>query len=99
MSNPIMTYNGAAIDALRGDIIATHSQFNAKLSDLKSEVANLVASWDQGAATEAYQVEQRKWDEAAAGLNDILNSIGQAVGNGNDDVHAADRSAAGKWGG
>jgi uncharacterized protein YukE len=37
-------------------------------------------------------------DQAAASLNEILFSLGNAVRDGADDVAATDRRAAGAWG-
>ena len=52
--------------------------------------------WTREAA-EAYRVEQARWDQSAAALNDILVSLGNAVRDGSDDVADTDRRAAGAW--
>ena len=68
------------------------------LSQAGAQIAPLQATWSREAA-EAYRVEQARWEQAAAALNDILVSLGNAVRDGADDVAATDRSAARAWGG
>ncbi len=53
--------------------------------------------WTREAA-QAYQVEQVRWNQAAASLNEMLFNLGNAVRDGADDVAATDRSAANAWG-
>jgi WXG100 family type VII secretion target len=53
--------------------------------------------WTREAA-EAYRIEQARWDQSAAALNDILFRLGNAVRDGADDVAATDRRAATAWG-
>jgi early secretory antigenic target protein ESAT-6 len=56
------------------------------------------ATWT-GAAKEQYDVEQTKWDQSAADLQAILNSIGQALNGAHDDFHAGESRNANMWGG
>ena len=49
-------------------------------------------------AAEAYRIEQTRWDQSAAALNDILFRLGNAVRDGAEDVADTDRRAAGAWG-
>jgi early secretory antigenic target protein ESAT-6 len=94
----IMKYNFAQIDGLRADIAASTAQMNNTLNDLKSYLAPLVADWS-GEASEAYQVQQRRWDESAGGLNQVLDAIGRAVGAGNDNMAETERAARNQWAG
>ncbi|AEF42486.1 WXG100 family type VII secretion target [Hoyosella subflava] len=91
-------YNFGQIETLRSDIAVSTAQMNANLADLKAFLAPLVADWT-GSAAEAYQAQQRRWDEAAQGLNQVLESIGRAVGSGNDQMAAAERAAMNQWAG
>uniref|UniRef100_UPI003514F54A WXG100 family type VII secretion target n=1 Tax=Mycolicibacterium hippocampi TaxID=659824 RepID=UPI003514F54A len=63
----------------------------------RSSELPLQATWTREAA-DAYRIEQARWEQAAAALNDILFGLGNAVRDGADDVAAVDRSAAGAWG-
>ncbi|MCW4352525.1 WXG100 family type VII secretion target [Hoyosella sp. YIM 151337] len=94
----MIKYNFGQIDTLRADIAASTAQMNAALADLRSYLGPLVADWTGGAA-EAYQVQQRRWDDAAQGLNQVLDAIGRAVGAGNDQMAAAERAAMNQWAG
>ncbi|GGC64947.1 WXG100 family type VII secretion target [Hoyosella rhizosphaerae] len=91
-------YNFGQIEALRADLASSTAAMNSNLADLKSFLAPLVSDWTGGAA-EAYQVQQRRWDEAAQGLNQVLESIGRAVGTGNEQMADAERAAMNQWAG
>jgi WXG100 family type VII secretion target len=95
----VLSYNFDEIEfTVRQEIHRTSARFNAALDDLRARVAPLQQIWTREAA-EAYRAEQARWDQAAAALNDILFSLGNAVRDGADDVAATDRSAANAWGG
>lgn len=94
----MIKYNFAQIADLRADIALVTANMNNSLGDLKQYLAPMVADWT-GEAAEAYQVQQRQWDEAAAGLNQVLDSIGRAVGAGNDNMADTERAARNSWAG
>ncbi len=95
--DPLLSYNFDEIEcSIRQDIHNTSTRFNAALQELKSQVAPLQELWTREAAT-AYGVEQLKWHQAAAALNEILVDLGNAVRDGAEDVAAADHRAAGLW--
>ena len=97
--NPMLSYDFGEIEyTVRQEIHSTSARLNAALDDLRAQIAPLQATWTREAA-DAYRVEQARWEQAAAALNDILFSLGNAVRDGADDVAAVDRSAAGAWGG
>ena len=97
--NATLSYDFGEIEyTVRQEIHATSARLNAALDDLRAQIAPLQATWSREAA-EAYRVEQARWEQAAAALNDILVSLGNAVRDGADDVAATDRSAARAWGG
>ncbi len=97
--NATLSYDFGEIEyTVRQEIHATSARLNAALDDLRAQIAQLQATWSREAA-EAYRVEQARWEQAAAVLNDILVSLGNAVRDGTDDVAATDRSAARAWGG
>jgi len=96
---PVLSYNFAEIEyTVRQEIHSTSARLNGALDDLRAQIAPLQQIWTRDAA-DAYRLEQAKWDQAAAALNEILFSLGNAVRDGADDVAATDRSAASAWGG
>jgi WXG100 family type VII secretion target len=94
----VLSYNFDEIEyTVRQEIHQTSARMNAALDELRSHIAPLQQIWTREAA-EAYRAEQVRWDQAAAALNEILFSLGNAVRDGADDMAATDRSAAGAWG-
>ena len=95
--DPRVSYNFDEIEStVRQEIHTASARFNAALQELKAHVAPLRELWTREAAT-AYGVEQMKWHQAAAALNEILVDLGNAVRDGVEDVSAADHRAAGVW--
>ncbi len=45
----------------------------------------------------AYQDAQRRWDAAAADLNQVLRSVARAVDDANSRLRANNTSAANSW--
>ena len=89
--DPVLSYDFDAIEhTIRQEIHTTSARFNAALDELRTQVAPLQATWTREAA-EAYRIEQARWEQSAAALNDILVRLGIAV----RDVGRA----AGAWGG
>jgi WXG100 family type VII secretion target len=96
---PVLSYNFGEIEhTVRQEIHGTVARLNAALDDLRGQIAPLQEIWTREAA-EAYRLEQARWDQSAAALNEILFSLGNAVRDGADDVATTDRNAAGAWGG
>ena len=96
--DPVLSYDFDAIEyTVRQEIHTTSARFNAALDDLRTQIAPLQATWTREAA-EAYRIEQARWDQSAAALNDILFRLGNAVRHGAADVAETDRRAAGAWG-
>lgn len=96
--DPVLSYDFSQIEhTVRQQIHATSARFNAALDDLRAQIAPLTAVWTREAA-KAYRIEQARWDQSAAALNDILFRLGNAVRDGADDVAATDRRAATAWG-
>ena len=96
--DPVLSYDFSEIEfSVRQEIHATSARLNAALEDLRAQIAPLRATWTRDSA-EAYQLEQARWDQSAAALNDILFRLGNAVRNGADEMAATDRRAANAWG-
>lgn len=95
--DPRLSYNFDEIEcSVRQEIHSASARFNAALQELQAQVTPLQELWTREAAT-AYGLEQLKWHQAAAALNEILVDLGNAVRQGADDVAAADHRAAGVW--
>lgn len=94
----VLSYNFDEIEyTVRQEIHATSARLNAALDDLRGQIAPLQETWTRQAA-EAYRIEQARWEQAAAALNEILFSLGNAVRDGSDEVADTDRRAASAWG-
>lgn len=91
-----MRYVFGAIDEVKAQIDVKQATLNGKLDELKSIIAPLVADWE-GSASDSYQDKQRQWDSAAAELNQVLNTIGTAVGQGNADMQAREAANRGMF--
>lgn len=92
-----LSYNFDEIEyTVRQEIHTTSDRLNAAFDELRAHIAPLQQVWTRQAA-EAYQVEQARWHQAAASLNEILFNLGNAVRDGADDVAATDRAAANAW--
>lgn len=92
-----LSYNFGEIEySVRQEIHSTAARLNAALDELRAQITPLQQLWTREAAA-AYQVEQQKWHQAAAGLNEILVDLGNAVRDGADEVANADRRAASAW--
>jgi WXG100 family type VII secretion target len=69
----------------------------ATLEQLESDLQPMISTWS-GQAQESYLVCKKQWDEAALALSQVLNSIGQAVGQAHENYTAAEASARSNWG-
>jgi early secretory antigenic target protein ESAT-6 len=85
-----------ALQTAQGDIASTSSSINTQLDDLRKFVTQLTSTWT-GAAAEAYQGLQKQWDQSAADLNQVLASIGTAVGQANESYQQAENANRGRW--
>ncbi|MBR7826294.1 WXG100 family type VII secretion target [Actinospica sp. MGRD01-02] len=74
----------------------TSNNLNQKLDDLKSMLNPIAASW-QGKASENYQVQQRKWDQAQSDINQVLQAIGKAVEAAHDAYTSTENANAAAW--
>ncbi len=94
----VLSYNFDEIEyTVRQEIHGTHARLNAALDELRAQITPLQEVWTRQAA-EAYRIEQARWEQATAALNEILFSLGNAVRDGSDDVADTDRRAAHAWG-
>jgi ESAT-6 family protein len=89
-----VSFGGLAQGA--ADIGRSANMIEQHLADLKRDLSKLTADWTGTASTE-YQDHQRKWDEAAADLKQVLASIGTAVARAGDDYADGERQNASRW--
>ncbi|QFZ23435.1 WXG100 family type VII secretion target [Saccharothrix syringae] len=80
------------------DITSQANQVQSELDNLKSRLAPVIAQWD-GNASGSYQAAQQAWDEAAAGLQQVMATIGVAVQQAGEAYQAAEQKNTSRWGG
>ena len=78
------------------DIAQTYSRITRTLEELEMRLNPLIETWP-GQAQEVYLQCKKRWDEAAANLATVLNSIGQAIGQAQDSDRAAENASRGNW--
>jgi len=95
MTGSINVNFGALQEAQQG-IARTYSSLVSTLETLEQELNPLVNTWT-GAAQQAYHEKKQQWDTAAANLSQVLNQIGQAVGQANENYQAAEQANRNTW--
>jgi len=95
MTDHISVHFGALQEAQQG-ITRTYSSLVATLEDLETKLGPLVSTWT-GLAQQAYHEKKQQWDTAAAALSQVLNQIGQAVGQANENYQAAEQANRNTW--
>jgi WXG100 family type VII secretion target len=73
-----------------------YAKLTATLDQLESDLQPMISSWS-GAAQESYLQCKRQWDQAALGLSQVLNNIGQAVGQAHENYTSAETAARSNW--
>ncbi|GLZ30478.1 hypothetical protein Lesp02_26670 [Lentzea sp. NBRC 105346] len=96
MSGEIKVGFGALASA-SSDINSAASTIEQQLGDIRGRVAKVLANYT-GASADAYQAAQQKWDQAADDLQQVLASIGMAVGQAGEAYQQAERQNEGRWG-
>ncbi|MBB5954894.1 early secretory antigenic target protein ESAT-6 [Saccharothrix tamanrassetensis] len=85
-----------ALGAAASEISSQANQVQSQLDDLKGRLAPVIAQWE-GGTSEAYQVIQKKWDDSAADIQQVLAAIGTAVASANDAYSAAESKNTARW--
>jgi WXG100 family type VII secretion target len=78
VNDDLLVVNVAALHKASADIQGALNTLQTQLGQLERDAAPLVAGWS-GAAREAYDARQAKWQRAAADLSAILRDIKQAL--------------------
>jgi 6 kDa early secretory antigenic target len=97
MTTSGITVTFGTISQAQGDVANTVSRVDGQLNDLRQYLAPLVASWE-GSASSDYQVLQKRWDTAAADMNQVLAQISQMLGQTHDSYRQTEQANAGMWG-
>ena len=95
MSDQVLVTFAALAEAAQ-TIQSTYNNLNTKLQDLESQLKPVVSTWT-GAASENYQVQQAKWDQAQTDLNSVLQAIGKAVEGAHDAYNQTESANAQHW--
>ena len=88
--------NFGAMQTGVSDIQARYNSIQAKLDDLKAYLEPMRSTWT-GSAKESYEQKQREWDQSALDLQQILQSIGQALNGAHDDFQAGESRNTNMW--
>lgn len=78
------TYDSAALQQLAADLRLAYRGISDELDDLEKSLESKLAMWD-GEARGAYTDAKRQWDQKTVELNTILQQIGAAVENTNEN--------------
>lgn len=92
----VIRYQFGGIAASVDDIRTTSIRITGLLDDLKARIQPMTSVWEGDSAV-AYEDAQRRWDNAAAELNMILEAIARTAGEGNDRMAEINRQAAASW--
>jgi WXG100 family type VII secretion target len=96
MSDASVLVTFAALAEAAQRIQQTSTSLNQKLSDLENQLKPVVSSWT-GSASENYQVQQQKWNQAQTDLTNVLQAIGKAVEAAHDAYSQTEQANAGAW--
>lgn len=77
-------------------VAATGSAIDQQLADLKRYLQPVVTTWTGGAA-ETYQAKQAEWNTAAADLNSVLASVGNALAEVAESYRSTESGNRNRW--
>jgi WXG100 family type VII secretion target len=95
MSNQILV-NFEAVESGSQGMIASQSQIDDILNEMKGKLDGIKERWD-GNAQAAYADAQARWDSNANDMNAILAQMGHAVSQSGQNYNETDRSAAARF--
>ncbi|MFD9734008.1 WXG100 family type VII secretion target [Umezawaea sp. NPDC059074] len=98
MSDQHIAVDFAQLEGLAGDISSQASTLESTLEDLKGRIAPVVAQWD-GSGGAAYAAAQKKWDDAALDLQQVLAQIATAVRAAGEAFQQGEQQNTARWGG
>lgn len=86
----------AEVQRLSGDMITHANKISNALDGLESKVSQLLGQWS-GEAQANYHDAQKKWDKAAAEMQQILTTIGTKTAEIANTYDAGDKRSAGRF--
>lgn len=86
----------AEVQRLSADMASHANKIRDALDGLESKVSTLLGQWS-GEAQGSYTEAQRKWDKAAAEMQQILTTIGQKTGEIANTYDASDKRSAARF--
>lgn len=95
MSDKVLVTFAALAEAAQ-QIQSTYNNLNTKLTDLENTLKPVVSTWT-GNASENYQVQQQKWNQAQTDLNTVLQAIGKAVEAAHDAYTSTETANSQAW--
>lgn len=90
----VFTVDTEAVQAAQAAALATMTRLQSESSTLMAQLTQLQSSWVGGAAT-AFQGCAEQWRGAAAHVEQVLESIGSALGSAATQYADADQYSAG----
>jgi len=86
----------AALQTASADIKSGANQIQSQLNDMDSQLQPLRSDWT-GSASEAYVQAKQQWTTAITDMQQLLDSIGQAVNSSHDDYSSTEKSNTSRW--
>ncbi len=92
MNDGVLVVQFGALEQASADIGKALSKLQTDLAQLDVDAGKLESTWD-GAAKAAYEVQHRKWTDAAARLSEILRDIQTALDGSIADYRDTEKKA------
>jgi WXG100 family type VII secretion target len=96
MSASHILVNFATISGAGSEVRATAARIQSQLDELKAGVTKIAASWE-GAAQQGYQAHQKKWDDKAADLQQVLTQIGSSLDQAAESYQSTEKKNEQIW--
>src|SRR5919109_904013 len=86
----------ATMHAAAQHVYDVNAQIQSQLSNLKSYLAPMVATWS-GQASSDFQALQARWDTSADDLNQVLRQMSQALRSAGEQYQATESANTSIW--
>jgi ESAT-6 family protein len=96
MNDGVLLVNFGALQNAAANIQSAVNKLDADLAELDSQGKKLLGYWD-GEAQAAYHQRQTTWENSAADLKQILQSIKNAVDHAASNYQATEKRATGRF--
>jgi WXG100 family type VII secretion target len=88
--------NFGGVQAAQSDFMLAYRGLQSTLEDLEKDLNASLSRWE-GAAQGEYHVAKAKWNAAAAHMAQVLNSLGNVIGDAHSNTSGAERANASIW--